>query len=179
MELTEDKDRCLLSLAKSHVTKQKTVALSTAESEYVSATSSVQELIWLERFVEELKVPVVGKAYLLCDNQSAIRMIKNPEAHQRTKHTDVRHHFIRDQYLEKKFEVYFVPTVQQKADLFTKALSAATHNQPNNKLDVCEVISTSQGECWSVIRSYNLIDCIPVCSYASTFLSYFVRCTRI
>lgn len=56
------------------------------------------------------------------DNQSAIRLIKNPEFHKRTKHIDVRYHYIREKFEEQLFQVEFVSTVDQSADIFTKAL---------------------------------------------------------
>lgn len=56
------------------------------------------------------------------DNQSAIRLIKNPEFHKRTKHIDVRYHFIREKYEENVFRLNYVSSDEQLADIFTKAL---------------------------------------------------------
>lgn len=56
------------------------------------------------------------------DNQSAIRLVKNPEFHKRTKHIDVRYHFIREKYEEGVFELNYVSTDEQLADILTKAL---------------------------------------------------------
>lgn len=103
--------------------QQPVVALSTTESEYIAATIAVKELIWLQRFISELKAPISTGATLKCDNQSAIRLIRNPEFHQRTKHIDIRYHFIRERYLDKCFEPEYVDTQLQKADIFTKPLS--------------------------------------------------------
>lgn len=108
--------------------QQTSVAISTAEAEYVACTLAVKELIWLERFVKELKIPVSPIGKLFCDNQSAIRLMKNPEFHDRTKHIDTRYHFIREQFLLGNFQLFYVPTDQQKADIFTKALPADAHN---------------------------------------------------
>lgn len=104
--------------------QQPVVALSTTESEYIAAAIAVKELIWLQRFISELKAPIPTGATLKCDNQSAIKLIRNPEFHQRTKHIDIRYHFIKERYLDKCFEPEYVDTHSQKADIFTKPLSA-------------------------------------------------------
>lgn len=103
--------------------QQNSVALSTTESEYVAASIACSELIWLQKFIKELRVPLDSKPLLLCDNQSAIKLTKNPEFHQRTKHIDIRYHSIRERYLEGYFEPQYVATEDQKADIFTKPLT--------------------------------------------------------
>lgn len=65
---------------------------------------------------------------LYMDNQSAIRLIKNPEFHKRSKHIDVRYHFIRDKYEEKCFDLEYIDTNNMLADIFTKALPAPKFN---------------------------------------------------
>ena len=75
--------------------KQSTVALSTAEAEYISGSLAVQEAIWLNRLLTELgemsKVPILN-----LDNQGALALAKNPVHHSRTKHIEIRYHFIRE-----------------------------------------------------------------------------------
>lgn len=102
--------------------QQPVIAQSTTEAEYIAASESVKDLIWLHRFVIELGLKI-EKGILMCDNQSAIKLIKNAEFHKRTKHIDIRFHFIRDNYMKDKFEVDYVPTDKQVADVFTKALT--------------------------------------------------------
>lgn len=102
--------------------RQKSVSLSTTESEYIAASNAVKELIWLNRLLVSLKANDYQKANLFLDNQSAIRLVKNPEFHKRTKHIDVRYHFIREKFSEGCFSLMYVPTQEQIADLFTKAL---------------------------------------------------------
>lgn len=102
--------------------KQQSVALSTAEAEYVSASLGAHELVWLKNFLEELKFAYEPGINLMCDNQNAIRLIKNPEGHKRAKHIDLRYHFIRGKYQEGCFEPTYVASSEQKADIFTKAL---------------------------------------------------------
>ncbi|GJX70823.1 putative RNA-directed DNA polymerase [Tanacetum coccineum] len=74
---------------------QKCMALSTTEAEYMAATEACKELLWLKRFLQELGFKQQRYA-VLCDNQSAIHLAKNSMFHKRTKHIDIRYHWIRD-----------------------------------------------------------------------------------
>ena len=67
--------------------------------------------------------PLNGKPVLLMDNQSAIRLIHNPEFHKRSKHIEVRHFFVREVVSRGELEVKYVSTEQQRADMFTKPLA--------------------------------------------------------
>lgn len=107
--------------------RQKSVALSTTESEYMAAASAVKELVWLQRFLSELLPTNLNKPMFYMDNQSAIRLVKNPEFHKRTKHIDVRYHFIREKYDEDIFDLRYVATNDQIADIMTKALPKNKH----------------------------------------------------
>lgn len=102
--------------------KQRSISLSTTESEYVAACEGVKELIWMMRLYNNL-VKTKVNAILFMDNQSAIKLIRNPEFHKRTKHIDVKFHFIREKFSEKLFDLEYVPSSDQLADIFTKALS--------------------------------------------------------
>lgn len=103
--------------------QQPVVALSSTEAEYIAASIATKELVWLKRFLEELQTSINTRGKLLCDNQSALKLMKNPEFHQRSKHIDIRFHFVREKFMEGLFEPIYVPTDLQKADIFTKALS--------------------------------------------------------
>ena len=65
------------------------------------------------------------KIPIMCDNTSAIAITHNPVQHSRTKHIDIRYHFIRDHVMNGNVEVYFIPTENQLADIFTKPLDEA------------------------------------------------------
>jgi hypothetical protein len=75
--------------------KQNSVAISTAEAEYVSAGSCCAQLLWMKSTLKDYGLNFKNVP-LLCDNESAIKMTQNPVQHGRTKHIDIRHHFIRD-----------------------------------------------------------------------------------
>lgn len=98
------------------------MALSTTEAEYVAASESLRELIWLQVLMTEIVPATPNLPLLMVDNQSAIKLTKNPELHKRSKHIDIRHHFIREKYSQGSFVLSYVDTDNQIADILTKAL---------------------------------------------------------
>ncbi|KAM1471212.1 hypothetical protein ACFXTN_038164 [Malus domestica] len=101
------------------------VSLSTTEVEYRAAAMAAQENAWLVQLMSDLHQPVDYPVPLYCDNQSAIRLAKNPVFHARTKHVEVHYHFIREKVLQKEIEMRQINTDEQVADLFTKGLSTS------------------------------------------------------
>lgn len=103
--------------------KQKTVALSSCEAEFMAATAAACQALWLRSMLGELteKEPIVVKLFV--DNKSAIALMKNPVFHGRSKHIDTRFHFIRECVEGGQIIVEFVRTEEQRADVLTKALS--------------------------------------------------------
>jgi hypothetical protein len=75
--------------------KQNYVALSTVEAEYIVADHCCAQLLWMRQTLKNFGYNL-SKVSLLCDNESAIRLADNPIEHSRTKHIDIRHHFLRD-----------------------------------------------------------------------------------
>ncbi|KAJ0754054.1 putative RNA-directed DNA polymerase [Helianthus annuus] len=108
---------------------QKYVALSTTEAEYVAATEACKELLWLKSFTQELGF-MQQRYVVLCDNQSAIHLAKNSTFHKRTKHIDVKYHWIRDALEDKLFELDKVHTDDNGSDMLTKSLA-------RQKLKIC------------------------------------------
>ncbi|KAE8707872.1 hypothetical protein F3Y22_tig00110372pilonHSYRG00231 [Hibiscus syriacus] len=113
----------LFTLAKAPVswksTIQYTVALSTTEAEYMAVSEAVKETIWLNGFMEDLGV-VQSHISLYCDSQSAIHLAKNQVYHSRTKHIDVRYHFVREIFEEGKILLQKIATSENPADMMTK-----------------------------------------------------------
>ena len=87
--------------------KQATVALSTAEAEYVALSTATQEAIWLRRLLADVGEPLEEPIVIHEDNQGAIAMAKNPVGHARTKHIDIRYHLRSRRSAERsdRFEV--------------------------------------------------------------------------
>ena len=102
--------------------RQSCVSLSTTESEYVAAAAAAKDVVWMRRLLQDLGCDQAKPTLLFCDNRSAIKLVRNPQFHQRTKHIDVKFHFIRDLQDERVVDVVYVSTENQLADLFTKGL---------------------------------------------------------
>ena len=102
--------------------KQKSVALSTAEAEYIAASMACCEAVWLRKLFSELFQHVLDTTVILCDNQSGIRMTENPVFHDRSKHIDIRYHFIRDMVQRGAVRLDHIGTDEQVADILTKPL---------------------------------------------------------
>ena len=92
------------SLISWHNKKQACVALSTAEAKYIVVGSCCAQTIWLKHQLSDFGLNL-SKIPLLCDNTSAINLTKNPVQHSRTKHIEIRHHFIRDHIMNGDCEI--------------------------------------------------------------------------
>ena len=79
--------------------------------------------MWLRKLVTELGSPQTTPTTIYEDNQSAIAMTKNPQFHGRSKHIDIKYHFIREQVNKGNIELTYCPTAEMVADMFTKGLS--------------------------------------------------------
>ena len=99
------------------------MSLSTTEAEYIAAGRNCSQLILMKQMRGEYNVQQ-DVMTLYRDNLSAINISKNPIQYSRTKHIDIRHHFIRDLVEDKKIILEHVTTEKQLADIFTKALDA-------------------------------------------------------
>ena len=113
---------------------QNTVALSSTEAEYMALSAGAQEACWLRSLLKSLHQPTNSPTILHGDNQGSLILAKNPKNHSRTKHIDTRYHFIRDHILQNDITVMYVPTEENKADLFTKSLGSNTFNSHSSQL---------------------------------------------
>jgi hypothetical protein len=102
--------------------RQGCVALSSCEAEYVALSQAAQELVFLRGLLSDLGVVSEQPPVLFGDNQGAVALASNPIAHKRTKHIDVRHHFIRQLVEGKALSIQYVPTADNRSDVFTKNL---------------------------------------------------------
>jgi len=126
------------SLVSWHSKKQACVALSTAEAEYIAAGSCCAQTLWMKQQLSDFGLNL-SKIPLLCDNTSAINLIKNPIQHSRTKNIEICHHFIRDHITNGDCEIQFVSTENQLVDLFTKPLSKERFNFLRNELGILDM----------------------------------------
>ncbi|KAJ9545020.1 hypothetical protein OSB04_024727 [Centaurea solstitialis] len=107
--------------------KQNSVSTSTAEAEYVAAGICCAQVMWLRNQLQDYDTQL-SKIPIYCDNTSAIAIANNPVLHSKTKHIEVKYHFIRDHVMNGDIELHFVPTEYQLADLFTKPLNVTRFN---------------------------------------------------
>lgn len=103
--------------------RQRLVTLSTTEAEYVAASTATRELVWLRKLLSDIGCPCEEATTLFIDNQSTIKLVKNPVFHKRTKHIDIHYHFIREKLDEKLVKVKYIPSEEQRADILTKAVT--------------------------------------------------------
>ena len=115
--------------------KQPIVTLSTTEAEYVSAAAGACQAAWLRNVLEEIGCKQGERTVLFCDNSSTIKLSKNPVFHGRSKHIQVRFHFLRELVSDEIIELEYCSTQDQLADVMTKAV----------KLDVFEKLRGYMG----------------------------------
>ncbi|GJV96330.1 copia protein [Tanacetum coccineum] len=98
--------------------KQRSTAISTTEAEYIAMSGCYAQILWMRSQLKDYGFDF-NKIPLYCDNKSAIALCCNNVQHSRSKHIDIRHHFIREQVENRVVELYFVETNYQLADILT------------------------------------------------------------
>ena len=114
------------------------VALSTAEAEYISADSCCAQLLWMKATLSDFGIKF-KQVSLLCDNESAVKLTNNPVQHSRIKHIYVHHHFIRDHQQKGDICIGSVGTDDQLTDIFTKPLDEKMFCKLRNELNMLEL----------------------------------------
>ena len=115
-------------------TRQSTVSKSTVEAEYVAASEATAEARWLRALLSSIGYQQDGATVLWADNQGAIKLANNPSTHQRTKHIDIKYHFIRKAISDGEIRLCYVRTGQQQADMLTKGLPGPRHAENTHEV---------------------------------------------
>ncbi|GKE72202.1 hypothetical protein Tco_1534243 [Tanacetum coccineum] len=102
--------------------KQTTLAISTTEAEYVSAEKAFQQALWMKQALIDYDIRL-DNVQIMCDNKGVIDLSKNPVQHSRTKHTKIRHHFLRDNIQKGNISIEKVLSEDNIADILTKPLN--------------------------------------------------------
>lgn len=119
--------------------RQSSVSKSSTEAEYIALSVASQEAVWLSRLLKNVGVKQEEPILIYEDNQGAIELSRKPKFHNRTKHIDIAHHFIREKVNDKVIYVKYCETEQMLADIMTKPLSKVLFEKFRNKLGVEEV----------------------------------------
>ncbi|KAJ9541769.1 hypothetical protein OSB04_028275 [Centaurea solstitialis] len=119
--------------------KQNCVSTSTAEAEYVAAVSCCSQVLWMKTQLLDYGYKL-KRVPIYCDSESAIAITSNPVQHSKTKHIDIRYHFIKDNVEKGNIEMFFVQTDYQLADLFTKPLDEKHFNFLVSKLGMLNTL---------------------------------------
>lgn len=131
--------------------RQRTVATSTLDAEYIAGAEAAKEAVWIRNFINDLRIPglYVKSVPLYIDCNSALRLTHNPEFHSRSKHIDVKHHFIREKVEEGAINTERVSTKDNLGDILTKPLPRETHESLTTRLGLSgtTVRCERRGEC--------------------------------
>lgn len=107
--------------------KQNNVSTSSTEAEYRAAYEGAQEAVWIRRLLQNLGYSQTTSTKLLCDNQSSMALQRNPLYKSRSKHFEVKYHWIREKVEDGTISPVYVPTAEMIADICTKALHRPQH----------------------------------------------------
>eukprot|EP00253_Pinus_taeda_P016588 PITA_16588 len=127
--------------------KQISVALSSAEAEYMAASLAACEAIWMRKILVGLFRSHLEPTVIYCDNQSCIKLLANPVFHYRSKHIDIRYHHIRDCVQRRIMLLSYIPTEDQDADIFTKVLTRRKFEYHRGRIGVADNPYLVEREC--------------------------------
>ena len=111
------------------------MALSTTESEYIATTEAIKEDIWIKGLMKEIKL-LNGIPTVYSDSQSCVHLCKNPMFHDKTKHIEIKYHFIRDQVTQGHIVIDKVPTEDNPSDIGTKVVALTKFKHCLNLLGI-------------------------------------------
>lgn len=130
---------------------QLTPALSSCEAEYMALAAAAQEAVWIRLLLQQLfELKEISPTIIKEDNQGCILLTKTTKHHSRTKHIDVRHHYIRSCIKENRVKVEYCPTKSMLADMFTKSLPSPLFFQHRAALLIIDSSIQSRGSVGNV-----------------------------
>jgi hypothetical protein len=127
--------------------KQSFVALSTTEVEYIALSGAVHEAVWLRKLLTNLFDHEMDSTIIHCDNQSCVKLSENHVFHDKSKHIEIKYHYIKDIVQRKKLHVQYLPTHEQIANIFTKPLARTKFQYFHERLSLVENASLAEREC--------------------------------
>ena len=127
--------------------KQKSVALSLSKAEYMAASQASCEAIWLRKMLVGLFGQRLRPTVIYYDNQSCIKLTENPVFHDRSKHIEIRYHFIRDCVQKGAVKLEYISTYEQVVDILAKSLPRGKHVFFRDKMGVVKNTFLGKREC--------------------------------
>jgi hypothetical protein len=127
--------------------KQTTMALSTAEAEYIALCVAVCKSVWLRKLRVNLFGHEMDSTIIHCDNQSCVKLFENHVFHDKSKHTEIKYHYIRDMVQRKEVHVWYISTHKHVANVFTKLLARTKFKYFRERLGLVENASLVEREC--------------------------------
>jgi hypothetical protein len=129
--------------------RQKTVATSTMDAEYIAGVEAAKEAVWIRNFINDLRIPgvYIDTVPLYIDNNSALKLTRNPEFHSRSKHIDVKHYFIREKVEEGVIDTQRVGTTDNLANVFIKALAKPIYEDLVHRLNLLSGGEAEEPDC--------------------------------
>ncbi|KAI3635416.1 hypothetical protein MIR68_006550 [Amoeboaphelidium protococcarum] len=143
---------------------QNVVALSSCESEYIALANSAKEAMWLRQLMKDIGYKQEEATVINEDNQGSIALVKGGSAHSRSKHIDVRHHFIRYCVQNGDLRIVYCPTEKMIADIMTKALPASKF------VELRALLGMATSKLYQLPNGHNLSDHGGVSEYDHTRL---------
>ena len=122
------------------------VTLSSTEAEYIAASLSSQELIWIRSLLDNLNFKQDGPTILNEDDQRTITLSKNPKCHARAKHIGIKFHFIREKIKNCEIKLEYCPSEDMIADMLTKPLGKIKYKRFRDLMCVCESVVEEKSE---------------------------------
>lgn len=128
--------------------RQPTVALSTTEAEYMASADAARQATWLRLLLDDLQIGLTTNEpiSILNDNNGCIALSKNPVHHERSKHIAMRHHFLREKVEDHSVKLDFIPSADNLADMFTKALPQPAFEHLKKQIGISKYRSPARGE---------------------------------
>ena len=112
--------------------------MSTTEAEYVALCEAAQEAVWLRRLLGDIDFTQNAPTVMYEDNQGAISLSSNPKDHSRTKHIDIKYHYIRERVAAKELTITHCATGDMTADTLTKGLPKPAFEKCRAGMGVCQ-----------------------------------------
>ncbi|GKC13297.1 copia protein [Tanacetum coccineum] len=140
--------------------KQTALAISTTEAEYVSAGKACQQALWMKQALIDYGIRL-DNIPIMCDNKGAIDLSKNPVQHSRTKHIEIRHHFLRDNVQKGNISLEKVSSEDNIADILTKPLKREPFNYLRLVEAACALEVDAMGAL-NLVKAVGALDCVEV-----------------